>query len=636
MDQSDTDSLSLNSTLTSEKAEYYNVERILAEGIDENGEPTYLVDWEGYAMTRSSWEPRESFLQDDTLRAWEDTKRRIQEGLEEAYDLTKLQLEKDRLASEKDDRKERRQEKRERLGARKSRRTRQWIIEQPLISDDESDVRLVPTRRASGNARKVSRTSSKRDEEFSNFSAPRTHAMKARTTSTPDLPMVDPMDRNLQRNATYQGTITKRDSMSRYKQLQNDQQRSLISKDKFRTAPKTKASKGIHLNPSKAAKSTGGLHLKGVDIFRSWNAAPKRKKPQGHSNIQKGDAPSKQFSKLSTRRRVQQAGKNEPEPQYSALKFVNLDNGKVIEKARTDRITETSKTPYQMIQDERKKKQSEGLSESMETPYERSPSPMDVDARINEPSLFVEEIQKPEPHKTDTSSDRESQCNEKTNQDVVSPGNSDAFDNSTAVFPKPTTSMHILGNEVFSQIPETRPGPIRGATTDTHIYSQIPETEDQQRYCENSEINMSDKVQNSKSLAQSTEHFEPAAHTKGLTRLLDYTAGVPPRLPEYIQRQLVSYPLPKIKGDEGVGKPRHKTYKEDVSDLYGDIIVEGVRQEDQRATFRGLRWEVQRLFLTIKEEKEKATPRAPVKIHEFCDFKDYTDRYHRVSEYENK
>ena len=69
MVESDPDSISLTSSVDSDhdQFEQYNVARILADHKPEHGERLYLVDWEGYPLTRTTWEPKESFLQELSL-----------------------------------------------------------------------------------------------------------------------------------------------------------------------------------------------------------------------------------------------------------------------------------------------------------------------------------------------------------------------------------------------------------------------------------------------------------------------------------------------------------------------------------------------------------------------------------------
>lgn len=57
-DDSDSDAVSLNSTVASEQLEEYNVEKILHE-VEIDGRTHYLAKWEGYPVNRSTYEPRE-------------------------------------------------------------------------------------------------------------------------------------------------------------------------------------------------------------------------------------------------------------------------------------------------------------------------------------------------------------------------------------------------------------------------------------------------------------------------------------------------------------------------------------------------------------------------------------------------
>ena len=68
MADSDPDSISLTSTTISQDRPCYNVERILAEWDSGEFGIYYLVEWEGYPLERTTWEPKASFLQEDSLQ----------------------------------------------------------------------------------------------------------------------------------------------------------------------------------------------------------------------------------------------------------------------------------------------------------------------------------------------------------------------------------------------------------------------------------------------------------------------------------------------------------------------------------------------------------------------------------------
>lgn len=77
---------SVNSTPASSPRSYYPVETILIERTGSNGRKEYLVKWDDYPLHRSTWEPEEN-LNTAILKGWEGKKTRIEQGLEQAFDL---------------------------------------------------------------------------------------------------------------------------------------------------------------------------------------------------------------------------------------------------------------------------------------------------------------------------------------------------------------------------------------------------------------------------------------------------------------------------------------------------------------------------------------------------------------------
>ncbi|KAI9680332.1 MAG: hypothetical protein M1829_001218 [Trizodia sp. TS-e1964] len=114
-DESDDDSVSLNSTELSEVQEEYPVERILAERTN-GSKQAYLVKWENYPINRSTWEPIESFTNPGILDQWKESKLLQAHGLENAFDVDAFEQSLLRLARSTARRKARRKVKRERLG----------------------------------------------------------------------------------------------------------------------------------------------------------------------------------------------------------------------------------------------------------------------------------------------------------------------------------------------------------------------------------------------------------------------------------------------------------------------------------------------------------------------------------------
>ncbi|KFY58793.1 hypothetical protein V496_05958 [Pseudogymnoascus sp. VKM F-4515 (FW-2607)] len=85
----------------------YIVKRILAEGgTDEDR--VFLIEWEGYDIEESTWEPEDNVLSKDTLKAWDDEKLRQREGLSQPLDTDEFERRQEKYANRK--------RKREKLG----------------------------------------------------------------------------------------------------------------------------------------------------------------------------------------------------------------------------------------------------------------------------------------------------------------------------------------------------------------------------------------------------------------------------------------------------------------------------------------------------------------------------------------
>ncbi|KAH0341713.1 hypothetical protein KCU83_g9559, partial [Aureobasidium melanogenum] len=109
VEDDDSDSVNTDSTVQSEFESEYSVEKILAERKSEDGEPLYLVKWEGYQLHRSTWEPRENFHDTDCLVNWELLKRDAAEGRAKLFKVAKF----DAAVRQDEEQRERRHAKRE-------------------------------------------------------------------------------------------------------------------------------------------------------------------------------------------------------------------------------------------------------------------------------------------------------------------------------------------------------------------------------------------------------------------------------------------------------------------------------------------------------------------------------------------
>ena len=115
-DDDDADTVSVTSTVLSEQKDNYPLEGILAEREGGDGEPEYLVKWEGYPEERNTWEKREMFQADQTFLEWEAQKMRITRGLIQPFNLDAFDERVEKFYAARDKRKRLRYYKRIRLG----------------------------------------------------------------------------------------------------------------------------------------------------------------------------------------------------------------------------------------------------------------------------------------------------------------------------------------------------------------------------------------------------------------------------------------------------------------------------------------------------------------------------------------
>jgi Chromo (CHRromatin Organisation MOdifier) domain len=139
VEEDDSDSISVTSTRASEDGQEksYFVERILAEDMDSDQNMFYLIQWEGYPLAESTWEPEENIEEQKTFDDWNEEKDRIAKGLSRPFDLKVFEAQVAQLVKEKNDRRRRRKAKRRRLGIHVS--PSESDAEVPLSPADECD-----------------------------------------------------------------------------------------------------------------------------------------------------------------------------------------------------------------------------------------------------------------------------------------------------------------------------------------------------------------------------------------------------------------------------------------------------------------------------------------------------------------
>lgn len=114
---SDDDSISLNSSDSEnyDLDQEFLVDRILAEKNQRN-KTFYLISWDGYALEKSTWEPRENIQDDAIISSWMHTQAKEARGEQKPFNVAKFQAQIAKLEKEKAERHRRRKIKRRRVG----------------------------------------------------------------------------------------------------------------------------------------------------------------------------------------------------------------------------------------------------------------------------------------------------------------------------------------------------------------------------------------------------------------------------------------------------------------------------------------------------------------------------------------
>jgi hypothetical protein len=195
----DDDSISLNSTQGSEHDDnLYVVEKILAEEKADDGTMYYLIEWDGYPLEQSTWEPEENITEKKTLQEWADEKMRVVRGHSKPFNQDAFDERVRRYIQAKENRRRRRREKRKRLGIAVDPSESEGEADEPdpeptfsdssseeaieVVDKPDDDTGLAEVSRARGRLRKTPPTpividdsADDDDKEFSSSEAPPTH-----------------------------------------------------------------------------------------------------------------------------------------------------------------------------------------------------------------------------------------------------------------------------------------------------------------------------------------------------------------------------------------------------------------------------------------------------------------------------
>lgn len=342
-DSEDDDDISLASTISSEQEDEYAVAAILAQETFPDGE-RYLVRWEGYPDERATWEPATSFLDNATLRDWEKKYGDIKLGLEEEYDAKDLDDRIEQIEVAKTRRKALRTAKRARLGPLRS----------SAAAHDRSETVVMGTGNerdgSSGSGQRqrrwedfgldVSKTLDKQQRRSGNDSVARKEDGQG---TVPDLtpctsnPTTERAMKATRPRSANKGAISaesRRYAPSQIRSSVKDQpttqahSRHLGSKPTLQhtralDTPSPKCSKlasgfstGLAKTTARLAKRTSNSRLKS-SASGGANQTGKRLRT-GHAAASRQSV-GKIFRNLSTKRKYEKAGRDEPPPDINAL-----------------------------------------------------------------------------------------------------------------------------------------------------------------------------------------------------------------------------------------------------------------------------------------------------------------------------
>ncbi|KAI9822877.1 MAG: hypothetical protein M1832_002902 [Thelocarpon impressellum] len=376
---SDEDAISITSTTPSEARDEYPLEGILYETTAEgSGAPLFLVKWEGYPVIRSTWEPQASFTDASTLQEWQAQQTRVADGLEKPFDLDRFTEDVREFQEAQASRKARRKKKRRALGLLVS-ASEDEADDRELSRQEKKNVKegKKARRHASRLAKK-----NKDLKEFINDDAQEdedvsypplwAHTRKLRRvqtseeSSTPDT-SEDSLIEDLR-------TRAERKSLGREQKPKEQQPRKRAKTEEREepasvrepsgpvhappqpgTLPPAHAQTGAdpqvarpgghtrrlsgyagtaNLRPPTTRPSTQSMAMagrgpsrqterkpkgvQGADIFKNWDAPvhDKRRKP---TPVGVNDPNGSKFTNLSTLRRYEKAGRNEPAPNLESL-----------------------------------------------------------------------------------------------------------------------------------------------------------------------------------------------------------------------------------------------------------------------------------------------------------------------------
>ncbi|KAK4550560.1 hypothetical protein LTR36_000139 [Oleoguttula mirabilis] len=360
-EDSDADSVATDSTQASEDQDTYNVEKILAEDNDYegNGTTAYLLKWERYPLYEASWEPPENIVDEVLLQQWEQQKRLVRAGKADPYDIGEWDRALESFFNEGVERRRRRKEKRRKRGIPVSPDAdndyeEMDVAEPPkrrrVEKGDEYDsgdedviavrkstrprpVQSAPVQRKgvaqrlNGSRRAVESSSDEgevRDEEDEENDSEFNSLFDAGSQPIyPELAISKKPDLNTTNAAGSRVAAAARAPTSTPKTVKP------ASTVKAVAHPAARKSAPVPSTTAKPAYAGKTARKTNPNIFANWADQSKKRKQRARvSGETPKDSADPKFGRLSIQNRFQKFSRNEPAPDLNALTIVDPKTGK--------------------------------------------------------------------------------------------------------------------------------------------------------------------------------------------------------------------------------------------------------------------------------------------------------------------
>ena len=589
------DALSLNSTEKSEGQEDYHVDGIVADRVLD-GKTQYLVKWLDYDLTRCTWEPTESFLEDEDedpeeneiLVGWKHKKQLIIQGTEMPFDVAAWEQEQERLAEATEKRKAARRKLRHQRNLERLAKKRRGSSSSSTSDEGENSSasetlkkRSHVPRRGSVRTKTLKDGSEQSPEPRSRGNSKGTKNAAKRQPRSLEVPKKQ--DKGQTTVTTENAMISRKSEAHLQKKVKvNDQLTAHPSKHEATAKPTKKSTKSA---PSGVRK-----RVQGSDIFaKKWDAEYNRKKHGLGDSWEKnaGGKDKHVFKNAATQNRFAKHGNLEPNPNVSNLSVYDVRDGTKVSSTSG----KTYKSTWELMNEKEKEEKDTAAQRQLGKVVDSA------SAGVAEDSMFVNSQEARTVEDKSTQGDAGDMEMPDAPPPAPGPGLSEPPD-IQARGPALQTDKSNFGNDIWAP-GKNRAGEISNAPSGPRERPRPKGSEDPAFAAQD----------DSRQAADWHPPRGPAAHSRERAE----------------QTDLIERRLEQVIGDLGV-RPIATGPREDVSDLYGTLAKEGL--SDTMVTFRGLPPAPKHLFF-----QSKIGPRTlEIRMHQSCSFEEYWTYYHTVSQ----